>query len=495
MKKDTILLFVVFLLVTIPCMLIRELISLDELWNYNFARNMAAGLLPYKDFNIIQMPLFPFIVSIALNLFGGELIITRFVSAILFSAILLVSYKILSLTTKNKWASIIGTLTLLWIYKYDFLADYNFAVLFIILLTTYFELKNNQNKKILKLNLKYDILIGVLLGFAILTKQTTGLVLAFVCVMYKWIMIRKKEDILLAFKISLFRGIGVLIPLAVFIIYLLGTGSFAAFIDYCVLGISTFSNSFTYAELLQSENLPFRAEVLSYTFPIMFIITIVAMLFIKNRETKKALFVLFIFSLQSLIVMYPLADPIHMMIGVFPILVTMVYLFIMLTVNKLNDKYNITRAVAILLIGLMLIFSFKVFISYSALDKITDINKYYGLKTREGIYNEIKVVTQYIKEQEEKGVQVFVIDIDAVLLMIPLEKQTKYDMLLNGNLGLAGQQGIIDKIEQEPEGTIFLVSPSISGNKQSTEEIKNYIKENYKCIGSVYAYGAFVKEN
>ena len=29
----------------------------DELWNYNFARNIVGGNIPYKDFSIVQTPL------------------------------------------------------------------------------------------------------------------------------------------------------------------------------------------------------------------------------------------------------------------------------------------------------------------------------------------------------------------------------------------------------------------------------------------------------
>lgn len=42
--------------------LIRELKDLDEIWNFNFARNIANGLIPYNDFNMLQTPLLSFIL-------------------------------------------------------------------------------------------------------------------------------------------------------------------------------------------------------------------------------------------------------------------------------------------------------------------------------------------------------------------------------------------------------------------------------------------------
>ena len=53
LKKD--LIFIIFLLIAIFSFVnIKPLDDLDELWNYNFARNILDGLFPYKDFNMIQ---------------------------------------------------------------------------------------------------------------------------------------------------------------------------------------------------------------------------------------------------------------------------------------------------------------------------------------------------------------------------------------------------------------------------------------------------------
>lgn len=51
-------LFVLFLSVLLP----RNLNNLDEIWNFNFARNIANGLIPYNDFNMLQTPLLSFIL-------------------------------------------------------------------------------------------------------------------------------------------------------------------------------------------------------------------------------------------------------------------------------------------------------------------------------------------------------------------------------------------------------------------------------------------------
>ena len=65
----SILLFI-FLFITISCVILpKPLSNLDEIWNYNFAQNISNGLVPYRDFNMLQTPLLPFIVAFFLFLF------------------------------------------------------------------------------------------------------------------------------------------------------------------------------------------------------------------------------------------------------------------------------------------------------------------------------------------------------------------------------------------------------------------------------------------
>ncbi len=65
----------------------RPMGNVDEIWNYTFGNNMASGLVPYRDFNLLQTPAFAAIHGLALNLFGRELLVTRLLGAFLFAGI------------------------------------------------------------------------------------------------------------------------------------------------------------------------------------------------------------------------------------------------------------------------------------------------------------------------------------------------------------------------------------------------------------------------
>ena len=46
---------------------------LDEIWNYGFSYNIANGLVPYRDFNMLQTPLLFYLGSLFINAFGHHL--------------------------------------------------------------------------------------------------------------------------------------------------------------------------------------------------------------------------------------------------------------------------------------------------------------------------------------------------------------------------------------------------------------------------------------
>ena len=131
--------FIIFLMVA-PVILSRNLSNLDEIWNYNFARNVANGLVPYKDFNMISTPLLPFICAIFLKLFANGLIVMRILAIFLISIIYFLIYLILKKLNINKFYNFICLFLLFIIFKDYICIDYNFAILAITLFLIYLEL-------------------------------------------------------------------------------------------------------------------------------------------------------------------------------------------------------------------------------------------------------------------------------------------------------------------------------------------------------------------
>jgi len=151
------IIFIIIFFIVASVILTRPLSNLDEIWNYNFARNMADGLIPYKHFNMVTTPLLPFICGLFLNLFGNELFTMRILACFLISGIFFLIYEIFKKLEINTFFNFI-VLFLFFIILKDYICiDYNFAILFLLLLLIYLEInhvykinsqKNNNEKSV-----------------------------------------------------------------------------------------------------------------------------------------------------------------------------------------------------------------------------------------------------------------------------------------------------------------------------------------------------------
>ena len=213
--KD-ILVLAVIAIVAVSAIFTKPISNLDEIWNFNFSRNVADGLVPYKDFNIVQMPLLAIICGIVFKVFGTELIIMRCMAVILMCLIFFMSYKVLKKLLPTNVTLFVFAIFLS-LYKNVMCIDYNYAVLLIALILLFIELKNVKEDTF-KYSFRYNFILGIVAGIAILFKQTTGIAVAMACVGYKIFEIRKKEEIKEFLKIAFTRVLGVIIPVICFVV-------------------------------------------------------------------------------------------------------------------------------------------------------------------------------------------------------------------------------------------------------------------------------------
>lgn len=147
MKKND-LLVIIFIFVTILSIIIVKPISdLDEIWNYNTARAISEGLIPYKDISMITTTLLPMLTAVFLKIIANELIVSRIIAAILWTGILYTVYKIFGELFKEKNVALICTALIGILCRDIYCIDYNVTVLFIALIVLYQELKNINAQK------------------------------------------------------------------------------------------------------------------------------------------------------------------------------------------------------------------------------------------------------------------------------------------------------------------------------------------------------------
>ncbi len=407
----------------------------------------------------------------------------RVASTVLGAGIMLVSFKIFKELKLNiKWSILSSALLFLFI-KDNFYIDYNYAILFITLVLIYAELKYKN------CGARYNLLIGLLAGATILLKQSTGIIISVITVIY--LLAEKRDNQTL--KAVTYRVCGVLIPCIILLIYLLATNSMSSFIDYCVLGIGTFKNSISYLKLLRGGDLnAFLGMIAPVTLVILFVVNIVN---IKQKKIKSnaSYLILFVNAVAEFTVLYPIADKVHFVIATFPsILITLYYIC-----KKIQEIKNIKvsifiehfmNIITISFVGILILQAINDIYLYTQMDKSV-LNHFSNIPISSTLQDRIIEVDEYIKDEER---DVYILDSEAAVYMIPLDKYNKdFDMFLKGNLGSASEEGQIEKIKNMENALILIKNDKMALNWQTPTKVIEYVKTNLKKIGTVSFFDVY----
>ena len=489
-RKKDVFLFVVLLLFVASMIFSRDVDNLDEIWNFNFANCMANGLIPYRDFNIIQGPLLPAICSIFLKIFGQEMIVMRVLAVVMDTFILWMIYKVMSTLKIKEYLKNTILIILFIIMNEYFTIDYNWATLLILLIILNIELKN-ENKS----DFKRDLLVGILAGITIAFKQTTGLIISVVTIGYSVLAVRSKEDFKDFIKKALYRLLGVLIVVCLMLVYLIINGAFYDYIDYCFLGINTFSNEKSYLEsIVKNENI--LISILSLL-PLINLLLI----YLYFKQKKYNFCTLFVYSIISMVFVYPIADGSHFVIALVPTLISFFYLVhLWAEKNQVQEKEQII--VQFLSKAMLTVISFVYFIEYiiflfaiifnlKETDYVinTELNHYKYLSMSQSTIDSVKEIDEYIESQEK---DVIILDATAAYYMIPIGRYHKnYDMFLKGNLGSRGEEGQIEDIKNLENIRILIMNDAYSRNWQNPEEVREYIQSNMTKVGEIGCFDIY----
>lgn len=486
------------LTIIISYFIIKQINNLDEIWNFNTARQIMNGLIPYKEISMITTPFLPSLNSIFLKIFGDELFIFRIISAVIITLLLFVIYKIMSELLNNRKIAIISIEGILILYISEFCLDYNFFSLLLLLNIILVEIKIN---KINDSNLKH-LLIGILSGLAICTKQTIGIFIATFCVLLPLIT---DKQILIKDRIkkSAYRVLGICIPIIIFVVILIITNSLVDFIDYAILGIKTFKNVISYKGLLQNDKT--YIKVLSILIPIIIIammifelIYIISKKLYKNDSISK-MNILILYSFPMLVTIYPIADTVHFLIAVLPVIIVILYIFFKAMIEifeKINikDKRYISNLLQYSIIFLLAIFIIKPTIdNYKNYEKSikTNLSHYTKLSISQNTENIIENLRLFYNDEKH----VILLDAAAAIYNIPLNKYNKnYDMFLKGNIGKNGEEGIIKEIQNSKDCVYLVKKKSMPMNWQTPTKVIDYVRKNLQYQGTVDIFDIYYKD-
>ena len=164
----------------IPLVLISPLISqlqwflsyapFTEGWWHVYSRSISIGKIPYRDFELLSTPLYPYFVQIFSEVFGEEFYKFRIFGLILHVLMNYVLFKILSKFTKKIHAVLISSISIIFLQNSNAFInyDYNYLAIAFILISLFTILSKNIIEHS-DLNIYFA---GVSLGLSFLVKQS-----------------------------------------------------------------------------------------------------------------------------------------------------------------------------------------------------------------------------------------------------------------------------------------------------------------------------------
>lgn len=469
---------------------------LDYYWNYNNSLQIANGLIPYKDINIITTPLFHFITSIILYIFGKNIIVyASFMSILKILHIILLS-KIVSILLNNKkeknsfnlFTYIIGIL-----FIFNAYYEYNLLSIFFITFIIYLEL-NNKN------DFKTNFIIGSLAAFSFLTKQSIG-IFAILFVTIKPLLFKNNKKYIVS------RLFGVFIPNILFFLYLVFTDSFDAFINYAILGLKDFNNGISILNSIKIEyNISNNISLTLIFFIALLLIFIIFIIYLIKQMIKKKddrVITILYYSIISISCFYPIRDLHHFI----PVILSFIPLMMYYLIKNIKFNFISNKIVKIVLIIIGIETALMPIYMYFSIytdnekehvvlkDNYSSIN---GMVVKRTLKDNIDEIIKFENKNDSNNIKTIILNKSSVLFHLSQNKYYKdYDLFMRGNFGENGEDKLINEIK-ESENTIYLVNmydyiENRENYNQIPKKVIKYVTNNLKNTDKVLSYEVYEK--
>ena len=424
---------------------------LDELWPYDLSRAITMGHIPYKDYPIVSMPLFGYLFSIPL-LFSRTLFAYRVMTAIFFSLMLVAMYFLIEKRTSSGYA----LCTALFAARFVELATYNMLIMLeTLLILCCLRMKNKKAGY---------FLIGILAALAPLTKQSSGsLLLIFATGLVLYSAIKNGNKKLFAAYLA-----GVIIPLLIFLVYLIVTSSFYEFWDCCFFGLFSFGGN----------NAAIRLEG---TIPMVIIIVagIAGDIYfgVKKRDEESLFHLLLGLAVVSNAI--PIFEYYHIVMGGLFFLIPVTYLIKEFAPRVIH--INIAPVIAVMIFAVIGFFSYEVIADPRMSDKWDELK----LIPSAGEFDYLEPLVNAKNKFESEGKNVVVFSASSVVLeVMDGTCDPPYDMFLKGNLGTRDPLDYAKEACSNGNNVIFITADYNDENLQNPDGILEYVQSHCDAIAT-----------
>lgn len=423
--------------------------GMDFYSSYAFSYGLSLGQIPYKEFNTI-VPIFSSLVYSTFLFLHRSLITVYLEQAFLMTVMSYFSFKLIG---KKTWLFLFITLLPIPFNFYGIYGiGYNFILILLFIILIYLE-ENNKSDK----------LIGFVIGLSILTKHSVGVFFIIPSI------IKYRKDLK-----RLFTRIGFMcIPLFLFLIYLIITGSFIDFINLAVLGLFDFSNS------NKSKDI--------FLLIIMGILVIYSLYkFIKNKNYDY----LYLFCMSSIVL--PVINIYHFSLFLGPFL----FIFLKNCKFQINNKFfgMICYSGMFLLLGSFSVLHFKNFDNYKTFFKYSDDITIGGFSL--DVVESMEKIEKYLEDKNT----IFLSDViyNYYYKIRNNKKISYYDMLCYGNFGYNGIENMLKKIDNEHD-VYFVIQKNYREAfnyefSQFVMELPEYVEKTMEKVKEINGFAIYYKE-
>lgn len=261
------------------------------------------------------------------------------------------------------------------------------------------------------------------------------------------------------------------------------------FIDLCILETKEFcqNGKIEILELIKNITL--------------IVIAIVSMVIIrKNKiDSDQNIIILMCFAIGANLLVLPIINKHHVIMSSFLWEIIILYEIyqILKPVFEIKQVNNVLKTVSFILVLITIVKSISLTFIYNKNIRIFDKDSaFYGAKINVETLNEIEEVTKYINDIKQQGKNVKIFSSTAMFYSLNMELDNWYfDMPLIGNMGKNGEGKVINKIHTL-ENTVMLVeNENFKSNYQFMNNVRQYVKNNYKKIDELYSYDVYEINN
>lgn len=453
----------------------------DELWNLSNIYKMYNGGLIYRDCNVIITPLFFYIGNIIFKLIGANYLSFRIYNIIIYTALITLIYVLFKKLKLSKGISLFSTIItfILMISIIHTGANYNVMAIVFAICGLIIEISNKkQNTK--------SILQGIIIFLIFFTKQNIGVYYIIGLIIYH-IMENHENKNIKNTIIKIFSELAVaFILLLISLIYMYFRGNLRYFINYAFLGMKEFTRNFAVGTIYYIINC-----IVQIIFIILFKIIIDKILGIKVEKNANIILVI---GITFIAIQYPIFNEYHYITSIIVISVYILYIFddflVKIVPPKIIKKIiTITNTINTICILLALVIGIpSIILYYNKLQKenIPYSDIYYGANMSEEQEKDIEQICTYIIDQKNNGINVKIISYRAMTYMTPLKiNNGVFDLVFLGNLGIHGEDGIIEKIKELQNTQILITKNEEDKIYQESKKVREYIMENLGNCGSI----------